>query len=306
MTRKRGRIIAMVGCSGSGKSTRARQIQKETPNSIIVSRDSIRKMLFGYNDLTISDYYEPRDEVYIKESDVSRYEQTLIYDSLEQGKVVISDNTHVRIRDLKQLMYFNVDVTLEIVNTDMETILKRNVLRHGKQDLETIEKQYEVFKSNMDSNNYNTLDLTPTTIHNNTKLKPCVVFDIDGTLAHKGRRSPYDMTKVYQDSVDYPTKVMLKSLRDKGYDIIICTGRTDDGFGLEQSELWLSQNGMKYDGMYIRQNGDTRADWVVKEEFWREICKTRHVVGMFDDRLQVVRRARLLGFKVFNVEHNNF
>ncbi len=58
--------------------------------------------------------------------------------------------------------------------------------------------------------------------------------------------------------------------------------------------------------MYIRPEGDQRPDWVVKEEMWRQITKDYHIRGMFDDRLQVVRRARALGLKVFNVEYNNF
>lgn len=306
MTRQRGRIIAMVGCSGSGKSTLAREIQTEIPNSIIVSRDDIRKMLFGYNDLTIHQYYEPRDEVYSKEHVVSRYEQTLIYDSLEQGKVVIVDNTHVRLADLKRLSYYNVDVELKIVDTDLDTILRRNESRNGVQDMDTIIKQHEVFKSNMASNNYTSVDFTPKKIFNNSVYRPCVVFDIDGTLAHKGDRSPYDMTKVDQDTVDLPTAYMLDVLRRDDIKIIICTGRTDDGHGRELSEKWLQDHGMYYDEFYIRANGDQRADWVVKEEFWEKICENNHILGMYDDRLQVVRRARMLGFKVFNVEHNNF
>ena len=49
-----------------------------------------------------------------------------------------------------------------------------------------------------------------------------------------------------------------------------------------------------------------RPDWVIKEEMWRDLATRYNIVGMFDDRLQVVRRARALGLKVFNVEYNNF
>ena len=48
-----------------------------------------------------------------------------------------------------------------------------------------------------------------------------------------------------------------------------------------------------------------RPDWVVKEEMWKNISKQYNIIAMYDDRLQVVRRARALGLKVFNVEYNN-
>ncbi len=49
-----------------------------------------------------------------------------------------------------------------------------------------------------------------------------------------------------------------------------------------------------------------RPDWIVKEEMWEKISKHNYIIGMYDDRLQVVRRARALSLKVFNVEYNNF
>ena len=55
----------------------------------------------------------------------------------------------------------------------------------------------------------------------------------------------------------------------------------------------------------IRNEKDMRPDWVVKEEMWKNISKQYNIIAMYDDRLQVVRRARALGLKVFNVEYNN-
>lgn len=52
--------------------------------------------------------------------------------------------------------------------------------------------------------------------------------------------------------------------------------------------------------------GSFEPDWKIKEDMWREIAKEHYIIGMFDDRLQVVRRARALNLKVFNVEYNNF
>ena len=94
---------------------------------------------------------------------------------------------------------------------------------------------------------------------------------------------------------------MLAYLR---YPLQPCASR--DGVCLPETKEWLDRMGIHNDEIYIRDRGDQRADWIVKEEMWRKISEDNYIVGMFDDRLQVVRRARALGLKVFNVEYNNF
>ena len=120
----------------------------------------------------------------------------------------------------------------------------------------------------------------------------------------ENKRSPYDWSRVGEDKVDEPTKDVLDRLKKTGCKIIICTGR--DGVCIDETEQWLRLNNIPYDEIYIRNKGDQRPDWVVKEEMWRKIAEDNYIVGMFDDRLQVVRRARALGLKVFNVEYGNF
>ena len=86
--------------------------------------------------------------------------------------------------------------------------------------------------------------------------------------------------------------------------IIICTGR--DGISKFETERWLKKYSIDYDELYIREEGDKRPDWVVKEEMWRKISEKHYIEGIYDDRLQVVRRARSLGLRVYNVLYNNF
>jgi len=62
-----------------------------------------------------------------------------------------------------------------------------------------------------------------------------------------------------------------------------------------------------YEGLFMRATGDQRRDHIVKEEiFDREIRGRYHVVGVFDDRAQVVRMWRSLGPTVFQVAEGNF
>jgi hypothetical protein len=42
----------------------------------------------------------------------------------------------------------------------------------------------------------------------------------------------------------------------------------------------------------MRAEGDDRKDWIVKKEFYDEISKDYNVLGVFDDRDQVVAMWR--------------
>ncbi len=75
---------------------------------------------------------------------------------------------------------------------------------------------------------------------------------------------------------------------------------------MQKTEEWLDKNGIYCDRLIMRDKKDMRADWIIKEEIWRTIAKEYYIIGMYDDRNQVVRRARALGLKVFQVEYGNF
>ena len=47
-------------------------------------------------------------------------------------------------------------------------------------------------------------------------------------------------------------------------------------------------------------------DWVVKEEMWRDISKSYNIELIYEDRNQVVRRARALDLKVAQVKYGNY
>ena len=57
----------------------------------------------------------------------------------------------------------------------------------------------------------------------------------------------------------------------------------------------------------MRATGDQRRDSIVKLEiFDQEIRDRYHVIGVFDDRQQVVRMWRALGLTVFQVAEGDF
>ena len=76
------KIILMRGLPGSGKSTRARELQKKIKDSVIVSRDDIRFMMFGR--------YTGVDE-----DTVTEVETSSVRAGLREGKTVIVDAMHL-------------------------------------------------------------------------------------------------------------------------------------------------------------------------------------------------------------------
>lgn len=315
MERIKGKITALCGISGSGKSVTARNLIKNSVNpTIIVSRDGVRRLLFGFNDYNIKEFYNNKEERAKMEMEVNRYSDTLIYDALERGHDVILDETHLHYKFLKDLQYWNVPVTILHTMCPLDVAISRDGQRLQSVGEEIIKVQYQKHTSLVERLENEPINFKPFVKNNYSKEKQdVIIFDIDGTIAHKGRRNPYDMSKVNLDTVDVFTMDVMKGLLklslepNSNFTVMLCSGREKKS--LLKTIEWLYNKGVENPNeipMLFRSNGDTRADWKVKQEFWEEISEHYNIVGMFDDRLQVVRRARMLGYKVLNVEYNNF
>lgn len=136
-------------------------------------------------------------------------------------------------------------------------------------------------------------------------MKRAAIFDLDGTLAHRNDRSPYDMSKVSEDSVD-PYLAWLVGLHlQHGYRIIIVSGR--DSVCWEDTVNWLAKYGIKYDELHMRPEGDNRKDSIVKLEIYENEIKGKYSVEcVYDDRDQVVKMWREQGLRVFQVAEGAF
>ena len=302
----KGRLTITLGISGSGKSTWAHEEWKKDPkNTTVINRDHIRQLLFSYTEAEMKEYFK-RNDVFSNEKKVTRYEDTLINDALNHGNHVIVDATHLKRAYLERFKYWNVPTQIKSFSMTITEAIKRDMKRTRQVGAEVIKKQHAQLKTLIKQLVVKPIDFTPVEFENSIKKYPAVIFDIDGTLAHMEGRSPYEWGRVREDKIDPSTVKVLRNLytSEMPPKIIICTGR--DGIALYETKKWLQNNHIPYDEIYIRPEKDSRPDWVVKEEMWRKIAETSYLLGMFDDRLQVVRRARALGLKVFNVEYNNF
>jgi hypothetical protein len=137
--------------------------------------------------------------------------------------------------------------------------------------------------------------------------KIAYIFDIDGTLALRGERSPFDWAKVGFDKPHQPVIDLLMAIKSwrPEIEIIICTGR--DEVCREDTVLWLNQNiECYYSKLYMRPFNNLEKDSVIKKRMLDEIQKEYNVLGVFDDRNQVVQMWRENNIPCFQVADGNF
>lgn len=294
------KLIVLCGISGSGKSHFAHtEWEKDPLNTLIVSRDNIRYM-FGFTEKSVKDYYS-RTDLSKLEKQITLYEDTLIHEGLNLDKTVIVDATHLTVPFLKRYEFWNVPIEYKYFDVSVVEAVARDSRRTRKVGVEVIRKQH---------NKYSQLkrlpDFEPINFKQDEELHPCIIYDIDGTIAKKGNRSAYDWKAVGKDDVIDSVVSTIDIAEGSVFNprIIICTGR--DAVCEKETKQWLEDNEIFFHDIYFRPQNDMRPDWIVKEEMWRKIAKTNYIVGMYDDRNQVTRRARALGLKVFQVEYGNF
>lgn len=137
------------------------------------------------------------------------------------------------------------------------------------------------------------------------------ICDIDGTLALKGERGPFDWHRVGEDTPNEPVIRLVAALSAAGEHIVYVSGRMEQC--RQATEDWL--HGHLCDPtfclckpLFMRADGDYRPDTVVKREIYEKFIAGEHdVAGVVDDRASVVRMWRgELGLTVLDVAGNDF
>ncbi len=138
------------------------------------------------------------------------------------------------------------------------------------------------------------------------ELPAALLVDIDGTVALMAGRDPYDWDRVGSDVPNLAVITAVRAMHAAGNAIVFCSGR--DEVSRAETEAWLDLYvGVPYEGLFLRPEGDGRKDAVVKREIFESQIRHRwRIVGVFDDRQQVVRMWRALGLTVFQVAEGDF
>lgn len=140
-----------------------------------------------------------------------------------------------------------------------------------------------------------------------------ILVDLDGTLCLRlpeaeGGRSPYDETRVGEDTVCHAVLDTVLLYAWVGTKVIFMSGRSEAC--REATKAWLEEHlpeDLEYEGLFMRPAGDGRRDWQVKAELFDLHVRDEYRVRLvLDDRDQVVRAWRAMGLPVFQVAEGNF
>lgn len=138
--------------------------------------------------------------------------------------------------------------------------------------------------------------------------KNAVIVDLDGTIANHDQRHWAHYHLVDGDSPIWDVIEAVQHEFDWGNAVIFMSGREDSCFELTRDWICKHFNWEQSNvELYMRETGDHRADFVVKNElFDRHILGKYNVKRCYDDRDQVVALWREKGLTCFQVNYGAF
>jgi len=268
-------LLMLQGLQASGKTKMAKELCEKTEWKR-VNKDDLRAMVDG-------GHYTSGNE-----KEVLRIRNMLIRHWLTTGYNVVVDDTNLAQKHYRVLKTIasecNASFNIEVFDTGVETCVKQDLNRLNSVGSKVIQDTYNQF-----------MDNRPDIVYD-YGLDDCIICDIDGTLAKRGDRSPYDMTRVGEDK---PHKHVAMILDKFFFDrkVMLFSGR--DSSGREDTEKWLDKHICGYDKLYMRAEGDNRKDTVVKQEMYENYVKDKYNVSLvIDDRPSVIRMWKKLGLPV--------
>jgi predicted kinase len=284
-------LILTIGLPASGKSTWAKEYTSNNPNFINICKDDIRPLFKSQGK---------------NEGDVIKERDKLTIEALDAGKSVIWSDTNFNPIHFGKAVEIASNyetrgmVITKVFDTPLKECIKRDNARANGVGETVIKRMYNQY-------------VRPKAVkpkYNGT-LPDCYIFDIDGTLAEMGDRSPFDWKKVGLDTLKKDVSNIIDMIITDKYDssrtndIIIMSGR--DSVCRPETEQWLADNHIGYNNLYMRPQGDIRSDDVVKKELYETHINGKYnVLGVFDDRDSVVALWRSLGLTCFQVAEGDF
>lgn len=282
-------ILILKGIQASGKSSFAKeQVQRYPGKYKRINKDDLRAML----DNGIYDFKNEKFILSVRDTIAER--------ALCRGHDVIIDDTNFSDKHWNAMCNIakrigNVRVMEKFFDCPIEEAVRRNALRPNPVPEGIIRKLYadKVKGKHIEvRDEFFPREIQETSVTDSTK-RQAVIVDIDGTIAVNVNRDYYDLTKVLDDAPNTPICNLVRILKEKGYMIIIVSGR--ENICQEDTETWLKAHDIPYDTIFMRKAGDGRKDAVAKEEIYRENIEPHYSVAFaLDDRPVCCRLWRSL------------
>lgn len=300
---KKGKMIGSIGIPASGKSTLALELEAQGVRT--VSRDRYRRMPELFE--------QPYKLTKEREKLVTEKRNSSIQYFIDQGIDVFVDETNCSNKSRDSLINLSKELNCDIEwvimpdSFNVDLCHKRNTQREHSVPFEVIENMFVNFLDFVMSNPEYCPDWLPTKEDvMNSKKTDFIIVDVDGTIAKRVNRSPYEWSKVSQDEPIQEVIDVIELLSDN-YFISVFSGR--DGSCKEDTEQWI-YDWCKFDPseIFLRPEGSIEKDYIVKMRMLKENFTRYGTLPwcVFDDRLQVVRYWRAIGLKVFQVDSGLF
>lgn len=266
-------ITILKWIPASGKTTLAKSIIEENPETVWVNKDSIRK-----------------EKPWLKEWAIDEVQRTMIVQAIRAGKDVVVDNTHCNWKTLDSIIKYCEslcnkvlvrDIFLEWIDRDnltkqegLERCIARNLSREEHVPESVI---HEMF-----------LQCYPL-------IWDVVIVDLDWTLCNidhrlhhvqagkKDRKSFFEW--MTEDGVnDFVWRAMV--WLSHTHRVVLCSGRPDNY--CKQTVQWLKDYQIEYDHLLMRHHRDNRPDTVVKKDMYDKCLASANVVLAIDDRMSII------------------
>jgi len=298
------------GYPASGKTTYARAwVAKDPEHRVRVNRDDLRWNLYGrYTGLNNG-----------QEWTVTKAQRGAVKNLLTAGQSVIVDDTNLRLKfarawaDLAQSLGVDFKVVDSEVPADVCELWDMTRFTKGERAvggtvIGDFARRFPIGRWPEVTPSQHVDSATPE-FYVPDKTKPMAwIVDIDGTLAHLHGRSPFteNSAEYLTDTVDTTVAELVDDLHYTArYAIILLSGRGEQHRW--PTETWLNVKGISYTRLFMRPEGDNRKDYIVKAELFDKYVRHNYnVVGVLDDRDQVVKMWRSIGLKCLQVQDGNF
>lgn len=299
-------LYATRGLPGSGKTYFAAAWTADDPvHRARVNRDDLRLMMD-----------DGRFIEGVTERRIIAARDATILTLLRKGVDVICDDTNLKQRVVRDLVNLarQADADFEAVDftgVPLDVCIERDGLRDRQVGERVIRDMHTRFLNGRalplplpedaaddtrDAGRYEAKPGTPKT----------VLVDIDGTTAIMCARSPFDETRVHEDTPNQPVIDVVRALAAAGLQVVFLSGRTAGCRAA--TDTWLRTHVLTdYTALHMRPVGDFRKDSVVKAELFEAHVRDAYdITCVLDDRKQVVEMWRAMGLTVMQVAEGDF
>lgn len=302
-------VTVLSGLPASGKSTHARSM-----DALRVNLDDLRIMM-GWT--SPDSWSKEKEDVAIQTM------MAMIEAAVDNKKDVVVDNTHLTARlpnIIRRRVGGRANFDVVYFHCPVEEAIKRDAEREKSVGEQAIRKMAKTASRWMLTEEFMRVwpDVVPH--KHETGLPEAIIVDLDGTLArHEGIRDPYDAERCDEDELSTVVEAVLfgyaLTMHQAAWDykVIFLSGRKATPSVKAKTEQWLSNKlalasddadyyvGIKHE-LYMREDGDSRPDFVVKHELFQEnIAGKYNILFAIDDRKSIIRLWEEMGIETLAV-----